>query len=242
MATEDAVGIQTRAMTEAQRMENEAQQNTASNQEEGQRTVHDTGEIAHDPAMNPVVEIHKNNDVIIEEYIQCQGRIGLDWYVPDFKNTQVKTLIRERVKCQRGRILFTCPPLNELFPTSTFELDLATGHIYMFLTPPEDIGIPCQQEEFDLELLTRKFQNDPENSEMCIEELERIPHIKKEAAPPDCMDLEEVGNKYRQYMQLWILYVDISIELRKKVRTFKGKCSKCMQSLRTIHRRHPTPS
>ena len=30
------------------------------------------------------------------------------------------------------------------------------------------------------------------------------------------MDLEEVENKYRQYMQLWILYADISIELRKK--------------------------
>ena len=30
------------------------------------------------------------------------------------------------------------------------------------------------------------------------------------------MELEEVENKYRQYMQLWILYVEISIELRKK--------------------------
>ena len=144
-------------MTEAQRTENEAQQNTASNQEEGQRTVQGTGEIAHDPAMNPVVEIHKNDDILIEEYIQCQGGIGLDWYVPDFKNTQVKTLIKERVKCitQRGRMLFTCPPLNEFFPTSTFELDLATGSIYTFLTPPEDIDIPCQQEEFDLELLAK---------------------------------------------------------------------------------------
>ena len=109
----------------------------------------------------------------------------------DFANTQVKTLIRERVKCttQRGRILFTCPPLNEFFPTSTFKLDLARGCIYTFLTQPEDIGIPCQQEEFDLELLARKFQNDPENSEMCVEELERILRIRKEAAPADCMDL-----------------------------------------------------
>ena len=38
MATEDAVGIQTRAMAEAQRMENEAQQNAVNNQEEGKRT------------------------------------------------------------------------------------------------------------------------------------------------------------------------------------------------------------
>ena len=111
MVTEDAVGIQTRAMTEAQCTENEAQQIIDNNQEGGQRAAQDTGETAQDPAMNPVVEIHKNEDVFIEEYIQRQGGIGLDWYVPDFKNTQVKTLIKERVKCimQRGRILFTCP-------------------------------------------------------------------------------------------------------------------------------------
>ena len=116
MATEDAVGIQTRAMTEAQRTKNGAQQIVDNNQEGGQRAAQDTGEIAQDPAMNPVVEIHKNDDVIIEEYIQCQGGIGLDWYVPDFKNTQVKTLIRERVKCttQRGRILFTCPSIKRI--------------------------------------------------------------------------------------------------------------------------------
>ena len=191
MATEDAVGIQTRAMTEAQRMENEAQQIIDNNQEEGQRAAQDTGETARDPAMNPILEIHKNEDVIIEEYVQRQSGIGLDWYVPDFKNTQVKMLIKERVKCvtQRGRILFTCPLLNEFFPTSTFELDLATGRIYTFLTPSEDIGIPCQQEEFDLDLLARKLQKDPEDSEMCEEELLRIPCIKKEAAPADGMDL-----------------------------------------------------
>ena len=198
MTTESAVGIQTRALTEAQCMENEAQQIVDNNQEGGQRAVQDTGEIAQDPAMNPVIEIHKNDDVIIEEYVQHQDGIGLDWYVPDFKNTQFKTLIRERVKCatQRGRILFTCPPLNKFFPTSTFQLDLATGCIYMFLTPSEDIGIPCQQEEFDLELLARKLQNDPEKSEMCEEELVKIPCIKKEAEPADCIDLEEAENKY----------------------------------------------
>ena len=111
---------------------------------------------------------------------------------------------------------------------STFELDLATGRIYTFLTPSEDIGIPCQQEEFHLELLAKKFQNDPENSRMYKEELVRILCIKKEAAPADCMDLEEVEKKYRQYMQLWILYTDISIELRKKTELSKeGAVNAC---------------
>ena len=51
---------------------------------------------------------------------------------------------------------------------------------------------------------------------MHIEELERIPQIKKIAAPADCMDWEEIENKYQQYIQLWILYAEISIELKKK--------------------------
>ena len=90
MATEDAVGIQTRAMTEAQRTENEAQQIMDNNQEGGQRAAQDTGEIAQNPAMNPMVEIHKNEDVIIEEYVQRQGEIGLDWYVPISKTHKLR--------------------------------------------------------------------------------------------------------------------------------------------------------
>ena len=70
MSAEDAVGVQTRAMTEAQCIEGEVQRVIDDNQEGGQRTVQNTGEIARDPAMNPIVEIHKNDDLIIEEYIQ----------------------------------------------------------------------------------------------------------------------------------------------------------------------------
>ena len=123
------VGVQTRAMTEAKCIEGEVQRAMDNNQEGGQGAVQNTGETVWDPAMNPVVEICKNDDLFIEEYVQRQGGIGLDWYVPDFANTQVRTLIRDRVRCatQKGRILFTCPPLSEFFPTSTFELDLATG-------------------------------------------------------------------------------------------------------------------
>ena len=96
MSAEDAVGIKTIAMAEAQHTESEVQRIMDNNQEGGQRAVQDTGEIAQDPAMNPVIEIHKKDDLIIKEY---------------FANTQVGTLIRERVKCttQKGRILFTCP-------------------------------------------------------------------------------------------------------------------------------------
>ena len=49
-----------------------------------------------------------------------------------------------------------------------------------------------------------------------MEELERISLIKKIAAPADIMDLEEVEHKIRQYLQLWILYAEISIKLKRK--------------------------
>ena len=139
-----------------------------------------------------------------------------------FANTRVRVLIKNRVKCntQRGRILFDCPPLNKFFPTSTFELDLATGQLYTYLTQSEDIGIPCQQEEFHLGLLAEKLQKDSETNELCMEEIERIPLIKNIAAPMDTMDLE-VDHKIHQYLWLWILYAEISVELKRKSKLSK---------------------
>ena len=67
---ENTVRIQTRAMTEAQCMEGQVQRITDNGQEEGQRAVQNTGEIARDPAVNPIVEVHKNNDLIIKEFVQ----------------------------------------------------------------------------------------------------------------------------------------------------------------------------
>ena len=49
-----------------------------------------------------------------------------------------------------------------------------------------------------------------------MEELERIPVIKKIVAPADIMDLEEVEHKICQYCQLWILCAGISVELKRK--------------------------
>ena len=88
--------------------------------------------------------------------------ISFDWYVPDFCNTRVGDLIRERLQIEttEGGILFSCPPLSEFFKTSNFKLDLRKGKVYTFLAPTEDIGVSCQQEQFDLELLTALLQNE----------------------------------------------------------------------------------
>ena len=62
MTTENAVGIQTRAMTEAQRTESELQRAIDNNQEGAQGANPTTGQAALDPTMNPTVELHKNDD------------------------------------------------------------------------------------------------------------------------------------------------------------------------------------
>ena len=119
----------------------EAQRELDNNQEQAQGANPTTGQETLDPAMNPAVELHRMDHIVIEEFVKRQGTISLDWYVPDFCNTQVGVLIKNRLQINttRGRILFNCPPLREFFPTSTFELDLTTGQVYTFLTPPEDI-------------------------------------------------------------------------------------------------------
>ena len=67
--------------------------------------------------------------------------------------------------------------------------------MYTFLTPPEDKGIPCQKEEFDLNLLAEKLENGQDPSKHHIEELERIPLIRKIAVPADIMDVDEIEDK-----------------------------------------------
>ena len=64
MTTENAVGIQTRAMTETQCTEGEVQRTMDNNQEGVQGVNRTTGQAALDPTMNPTIELHKNDDVV----------------------------------------------------------------------------------------------------------------------------------------------------------------------------------
>ena len=84
--------------------------------------------------------------------------------------------------------------------------------MYTFLTPPEYIGIPCQQEEFDLNLLAEKLEKGQDSDKHQLQHLERNPLIRKIAAPADVMDIVEI---IHQYCRLWTLYAKTSIELKR---------------------------
>ena len=202
MSTDNNTGIQTRAM--AQRMENKAD----TEQFQG----------LPNPGMNPTVELHRTKDEVIKEFVCRNGTIALDWYVPDFCNTRVGDLIEQRLPLEtsEGEILFSCPTLSEFFKTSNFELDLKTVRVHTYLDPPEDIGVPCQKEEFDLEFLRSILQDEHDASTVQVEKLERIPRVKRIAGPADFMDKEEAEYKVLQFCQLWTLYTDNSVKLKRK--------------------------
>ena len=115
-----------------------------------------------------------------------------------------------------GTILFSSPALSEFFKTSNFELNLKTGEVFTYLEPPEDIGIKCQKEPFDLESLKDTLQGEQDTGTMQEERLERIPSVKKLVGPADVMPRGEAEYKVCQYYHLWLIYADSSVELKKK--------------------------
>ena len=108
MSTDNNTGIQMRAM--AQCIENEA------NPEQLQ--------CAPNPALNHTVESQKTKEEAIKEFVQQHGTIALDWYVPDFCNTRVSNLIKERLPLEtsEGRILFSCPPTKRILQNIKFQV------------------------------------------------------------------------------------------------------------------------
>ena len=228
MSTENDIGVQTRAM--AQRVDNDA------NPEQVQRTT--------DQATTPTVELHKTKEDTIKEFVRQHGTINLDWYVPDLYNTRVDDLIEKRLQLEttEGRILFSSPVLNEFFKTSNFELNLQTGEVLTYLDPPENIGITCQKEPFDIESLRDTLQGEYNTGPMQEETLERIPSIKKLVGPADIMPREEAEYKVRQYCHLWTMYADSSVELKKKSELSQQSAVAACKILRTIHLQHHTPN
>ena len=116
--------------------------------------------------VTPTVELYKSKDESIKDFMRKHGTIALDWYVPNFSNTRVGDLIEQRLPIETadGRIVFSCPTLSEFFKTSNFELDLKTGQVFTYLSPPENIGISCQKDPFDLESLRNMLREEQDIS------------------------------------------------------------------------------
>ena len=104
---------------------------------------------------NPRVELTRIDQNDMEEYIRKYSNINFNWYVPNLLNSCLIDMIRNKIHSnpRENRILFNSTEPGEFFTISCYELDLKTGQVYTYSTPADDIGIACQQEEFDIETL-----------------------------------------------------------------------------------------
>ena len=150
-----------------------------------------------------------------------------------FMNTRVRDMIKNRppTHTSRNHITVTCVMLKDFFSTSTFEIDLRTGKVFTFQTLPEDIAVSCQQQEFNLDLLRKWFQDNPV-IEHGMEEFKRIPSIRKIAPAADIMDLAEAEEKVYQLCTLWELYVDALYELARKSKLPPAEAAKACKIYR----------
>ena len=212
----DNTGVQTRAM--AQRTDSEPQETQNQN-------------------VNPTVELYKSKDESIKDFVQKHGTIALDWYVPNFSNTRVGDLIEQRLPIETadGRLVFSCPTLSEFFRTSNFELDLKTGQVFTYLSPPKNIGISCQKDPFDLEFL-RNMLREEQNISMAQEE--SIGKNSKHQKTGRTSRHDELGGNRTKNLPVLSLVATVCRHLSRteeKVRTITGQHSRSMQSVCTLH-------
>ena len=217
---ENQIGVKTRAMTEAQQQQASANPEIVPEQTQHQQNT--------DPTRNPTIQLIRIDTDKLEEFVRNHSEIGLEWYVPNLVNTQVKELIRNRVQINPGenKIVFNSTELSEFFTRSCYELDLQTRKVYTYSLPLEDIGVQCQQDEFDLILLRDHFKKSLDQMEAPTGKLKRIPLVQKRAPTAETMDLKEIEEKVQQFCQLWVLYTQASCELVRRSKILQEEAAK----------------
>ena len=214
---DNQMGVQTRSMIDTQCHRQQPVPETTNNPTPATENPTPNQDLQNS-ALYPVVELTRLETENMMEYVRTSSNINLDCYVLDLMNTRIRDMIKNRLPTRTGRnhITITCPMLKEFFNTSMFEINLRTGKLSTFETPPEDIWVPCQHEEFDINLLKKLLQDDQDIIEHGIEELKRIPSIRKTTPAVDIMDLTETKEKIYQFCTLWELYIDALFELARK--------------------------
>ena len=68
--------------------------------------------------------------------------------------------------------------------------------MFTYLDPPEDIGIKCQKEPFNLKFLRDTLRGKQDTGTIQEERLERIPSVKKLVGPADVMPEKKLNTRY----------------------------------------------
>ena len=139
------------------------------------------------------------------------------WYIPDLKNTQLKNIRDSRLQHPNDpmHILINAPELKRFFKTSTFEISIDSGKMYMYTDPKVDIGVGLEDMPFDIEKLEDHFKEYTKVPEV-YHQMERIPLMERTTPTMEVMPLREFENNIGKFFKLCRMYGETSCELSRR--------------------------
>ena len=131
--------------------------------------------------------------------------------------------------------MFSCPTLSEFFRTSNFELDLKTGQVFTYLSPPENIGISCQKDPFRPRIPTQYATGRTGHQH---DTRRKFGKNSKHQKTGRTSRHDELGGNRTKNSPVLPIVATVRRHLSRteeKVRTNTGQRSRSMQSIRTLH-------
>ena len=146
-----------------------------------------------------------------------------DWVIPDLRNIRLSDanpipLDQQVTANQQGRgktVLVRCHSLKPYFKVTCFQINVQTGQMYMHTQPAMDVGINCQMEEFDLDILKARLDAmaPPPESQQNEGTLPRIPLVQRTGPINEIMTEQEAWDILNRYKELCKLYATAYHEL-----------------------------
>ena len=138
--------------------------------------------------------------------------IETDWVKPNLSNTRLsnanpKPLDQQVTADQQSRgkiVLVRCHSLRPYFKVSCLAINVQTGQMYMHTQPATDVGINCQMEEFNLDILKARLdaRASPIESQWYEGTLPRIPLVQRTGPINEIMTEQEawdILNRYKEH-------------------------------------------
>ena len=149
--------------------------------------------------------------------------VETDWVIPDLRNTRLSDanpipLDHEVTANQQNGdkiVLVRCLSLKPYFKVACFQINVQTGQMYMHTQPAMDVGINCQMEEFDLDILRARLDtiSPPLESQRDEGTLPRILLVQRTGPINEIMTEQEAWDILNRYRELCKLYATAYHEL-----------------------------
>ena len=154
------------------------------------------------------------------------------WYIPDLKNTQLKNIADSRLPHPNDpmEILINAPELKRFFKTSTFEISIDSGKMYMYTDPKVDIGVGLEADPFDIDKLEDHFREHTKVTEV-NHQMERIPLMERTTLTTEVMPLREFENNIGKFFKLCRMYGETSCKLSRRSLGLEEKTTKAFDAL-----------